>query len=488
MGQLSAVIYEHCRLESDDVTWLISVVREWHLLADTAFSDLVLWIPDASDPQIFWAGAQVRPVTGPTALKDDVVGSALSYEADSAVTSAYLSRQIVKDSEHNVAAGIPVEVSAIPIIRNGRCIAIVERHTNQMGVRAPGALEDTYMAIADSLCDMLHHGEFPVEPPSDPSQSPKVGDGILLVEISGDLLYASPNAVSYLRRLGISGDLVGENLRSVEPHMVNEFAAGRSVHGALAVYESYLERPDFTFRVRIIPLKLNNELLAILVLCRDVTQLVERERELVNKDATIREIHHRVKNNLQTVAALLRLQSRRISSAEGKDDLHDAMRRVQSIAAVHEILSQGFGDNVNFDDIADRILHMVGDVASTHEKVQVIREGDFGMMPGHVATSLSLVMTELCQNAIEHGFAMAGGTVRVRPHLKDGHRLTMKVIDDGIGLPQDFDLTTSHSLGLSIVSTLVTDLNGKFTLTNNHDKGSTATVNVSWPAYAGHEL
>src|SRR5207248_11474166 len=96
-----------------------------------------------------------------------------------------------------------------------------------------------------------------------------------------------------------------------------------------------------------------------LVLVRDVTELRHRERELITTDATIREIHHRVKNNLQTVAALLRLQARRMDSVQGREALNEAVRRVGSIAIVHETLSQNLDERVEFDDIADRVLAMV---------------------------------------------------------------------------------------------------------------------------------
>ena len=109
------------------------------------------------------------------------------------------------------------------------------------------------------------------------------------------------------------------------------------------------------------------------MLCRDVSDLRSKERELVTKDATIREIHHRVKNNLQTVAALLRMQARRIESPEAKVALTDAMSRVASIAIVHETLSQTFDEIVEFDAVADELLQMVGDVAASWGGVSAIR-------------------------------------------------------------------------------------------------------------------
>jgi two-component system, sensor histidine kinase PdtaS len=190
------------------------------------------------------------------------------------------------------------------------------------------------------------------------------------------------------------------------------------------------------------------------VLLRDVTDLRSRDRELVTKDATIREIHHRVKNNLQTVAALLRLQARRMTAPEARSALEEAVLRVGSIALVHETLSQSLDETVDFDEIADRLRVVVTEVGSTGVLVGSTRCGEFGVLPGEVATPLAMVLTELLQNATEHAFDGGPGHIEVTPR-RTGDELSVVVVDDGRGLPEGFDAGTSTSLGLSIVRTLV---------------------------------
>jgi two-component system, sensor histidine kinase PdtaS len=195
-----------------------------------------------------------------------------------------------------------------------------------------------------------------------------------------------------------------------------------------------------------------------------VTDLRVRDRELVTKDATIREIHHRVKNNLQTVAALLRLQARRIDSVEGKAALEEAVRRVGSIAIVHDTLSQTLEETVTFDEVADRLRVMVAEVAAPDGQVTSERVGTFGTITAEVATPLAMVLTELLQNAVEHGFGAGPGRLTVRAQRFAG-RLQVTVEDDGAGLPEGFDPETSTSLGLSIVRTLVeSELEGRLEL------------------------
>lgn len=478
MQLLNVVLDAHTDLPEADRAWLRALIREWHLLADTSFSDLILWVADRDD-NVFWAAAQVRPSTGPTALEDDVVGEEIAYDPESQVTGAYLSRQILSTSDNKLQAGIPVAVTAIPVIRHGDVIAVVERHTNQMGVRVCGGLEDTYLEVANALSDMLWNGEFPLDPKSEASASPKVGDGLIRVDSDGIVTYASPNAMSAYRRLGLVGDLVGENLAGVSASLSPVDVLARSSDAGRAdrqLVELRLDRPQASVRLRVVPLWVAGEPAGHVCLCADVTALRDRERELVTKDATIREIHHRVKNNLQTVAALLRLQSRRMHTEEAKLALKNATARVQSIAVVHEILSQSYDEQVEFDAVADRILDMVGDVASATGEVEARRDGSFGLVPARVATSLSLVMTELCQNAIEHGLSSSSGSVVVRPTV-DEDNMTVSVIDDGKGLPEGFQVLNTNSLGLSIVSTLVADLDGRFEIFNNpQGPGTTARI------------
>ena len=199
------------------------------------------------------------------------------------------------------------------------------------------------------------------------------------------------------------------------------------------------------------------------MLLRDVTDLRRRDRELVTKEATIREIHHRVKNNLQTVAALLRLQARRIDAPDAKAALEEAVRRVGSIAIVHETLSQSPEEHVAFDEIADRLGRMVTEVSAIGERVRVRRTGSFGVLPSEAATALAMVLTEVLQNAVEHGYdadATTRGVIVVSARRLVG-RLHVTIEDDGRGLPADFDPETSTHLGLSIVRTLVeSELNG----------------------------
>jgi two-component sensor histidine kinase len=218
-----------------------------------------------------------------------------------------------------------------------------------------------------------------------------------------------------------------------------------------------LEARGATVLFRVLPLHPDGKAEGALVLVGDVTEVRNRDRQLLSKDATIREIHHRVKNNLQTVAALLRLQARRVESPDARAALEESVRRVASIAMVHETLAVSLDERVDFDGVVDRLLESLSDVAGAGTRVRLERTGSFGILVADVATPLVMVLTELVQNAVEHGFPedTDTGTVTVTA-FRLGRRMSVVVADDGTGLPDGFALDASERLGLQIVRTLVT--------------------------------
>jgi two-component system, sensor histidine kinase PdtaS len=228
--------------------------------------------------------------------------------------------------------------------------------------------------------------------------------------------------------------------------------------------------------LRTIPIRHREERVGAIVLVRDVTEVRHQEQELITKDATIREIHHRVKNNLQTVASLLRIQSRRAHSDTAREALTQAMRRVAAIAVVHDTLSQGLSQNVDFDDVFDRVLMLIAEVASTHNTtVHPTKKGSFGVLPSEYATPLALALTELVTNAVEHGLAGRDGTVEISAKRKDD-QLVVKVRDDGVGLPEG---QVGSGLGTQIVRTLIQgELGGTIDWHTLEGEGTEVTIEV----------
>jgi len=453
---------EHADFGPGDAEWLHLLVGDWQLVADLAFADLALWFPH---PELgYVALAHVRPSTTHTVFHSDFVGQKIRSDLAPLVTKAWESQTIERSAETNGwSTEMAMRVEAVPMVRNGRTLAVVTTHMDLSSSRMPSRLELTYRQCAYDLLRMGTLGLWPdfASPTGSRRGAPRVGDGLIRLDADGIVQYASPNGVSAYRRLGDVESLEGRSLAEVTTGLLKD---RRLVDETLPLvvtgrmpWRTEIESRGVSLSLRAIPLRDAHERFGALVLCRDVSELRRREQELVTKDATIREIHHRVKNNLQTVAALLRMQSRRMQSDEGRQGLEQAMRRVATIALVHETLSQGLAQSVDFDELIGRQFRLSAEVASPAQKVRTEREGVFGELPSDFATPLALVINELVTNAVEHGLQDREGTVWLLAlrSLSDAgeEMLKVTVADDGVGLP---DGSYPEGLGLQIVRTLVT--------------------------------
>jgi two-component sensor histidine kinase len=436
-----------------EAEWLTLLASDWQIIADLSFADLIMWRPV---PSGFVAIAQCRPQTGPTVHQDDVVGTFAPAGKVATLQRALDEMTLVATREPRWDEHYAVREDALPVVMDGVAIAILTREVSQAASRSSSRLELNHKGAADDIIGMIVRGEFPMPTSiTGPRRgAPRVGDGIIRLDDQGHVTYASPNALSCFHRLGVTGTIVGRSLPRITSEVISnkgtiDETLAMVVMGR-AAWRTDLEANGGCLSLQAIPTLVNGVRTGALLLVRDVSELRRRERELITKDATIREIHHRVKNNLQTVAALLRLQSRRVEAPEAKAALSEAMRRVSTIALVHETLSGTLDELVNFDDLVVRSVRMIADVATANVRVKIVREGDFGLIPASVASSLALVVTELMTNAVEHGFTgRSSGTVTIRAE-RDGDALHIVIADDGVGIQ-----SKPSGLGAQIVTTLI---------------------------------
>ena len=451
MSSLEELVEQRAGLHGAPVDALAAVASDWQILADLSFSDLLMFARDPEDGTLTVV-AQMRPYTAQTIYQEDLVGRTYAADDKPSVTRAFVEGAIIRDGDPDWSTGVPVREEAIPVPYDNEVIAVVTREANLSMVRAPSQLELTYLQAANDLSNMLAEGEFPF--PGEEGErgvSPRVGDGLLRLDPSGVVSYATPNAISAYRRLGVIDNVIGNNVADfdLDPEpLLEALADGEPL-------ESEVESRGAVVLRRCLPLTRSHHVLGSLMLVREVSELRRHERLLLYKDATIREIHHRVKNNLQTVASLLRLQSRRLASDEARSALGESVRRISSIALVHETLSQDSRQHVSFDKVAQRLIDMlaVGLIDPDHP-VHMRLVGSAGELPAEVATPLALVLSELLQNAVEHAFPDRGGEVLVTLERRDAS-LYVEVRDDGVGVPTEWSVASSSNLGLRIASTLV---------------------------------
>lgn len=479
MTPLDDLLLRRAQLDRQEAAHLQLLLAEWQILADLSFADLLLFVP-VPDRRAYLCVGQMRPYTAQTIYLEDLVGQEFPVTDRPMVGRALHDGRVIRDADPDWSAGVPVREEAIPVRHGDRLIAVVTREANVATARLPSALELTYLQTAGELAQMIAEGTFPYEGSTIDEQglSPRVGDGVIRLDADGKVTYASPNATSGYRRLGRQGLVVGERLTSFEPDaeaLLAALKAGRPEEGEVAQEGASVLR-------RLMPLLADGTVNGALMLVREVTELRRTEQALRIKDATIREIHHRVKNNLQTVASLLRLQGRRLPSAEAREALAESVRRVSSIALVHETLSHESHQRVPFDRIAQRIVDMLADgLVNPDTPVTFDVDGEAGELPAEVATPLALVVTELLQNSVEHAFVGRDGGRIAMTFERTPATLRLEIADDGIGLPEGFDHETTASLGLSIVRTLAeSELGGSFTSASSSD-GTTFTLVIPLP-------
>jgi two-component system, sensor histidine kinase PdtaS len=496
VSTLRDLVEEHTRLRPDDIDHLHRIAGDWQLLSDLSFADLLLWVP-VDDEGGFLCVAQVRPTTAPTAYQDDQVGRRVGGPEVAHLDIAYRQSRIWREGDPVWYGDTPARHEAIPVRlrsadgESGEVIAVVGRDTNLSTARTPSQLELNYLTTADDLAQMIADGTFPPRRQlGETTSAPRVGDGLIRLDAGGKVTFASPNAQSAFRRLGFQSHLVGEDLALLVQRLADDPLDGTDASNRIlsslrgeGPARKEIEARGATVLTRALPLLPAGVPIGAVVLVRDMTEVRRRDRALVTKDATIREIHHRVKNNLQTVAALLRLQARRVGNEAARAALEESVRRVASIALVHETLSMSSDEAVEFDGIVDRVANAATEVNSGDLRVKMRREGTFGVLPAEMATSLVMVLNELLLNAVEHGFADAAEApadpeVAVTVH-RARKQLHVTVADNGQGLPADFDRERSTSLGLHIVRALATgELRGTIELRNRAEGGTEAVLVV----------
>ena len=486
MSTLGDLLAEHTVLPGSAVDHLHAVVGEWQLLADLSFADYLMWV--RRDDGALVCVAQCRPNTAPTVLIKDAIGTLVAEGELPFLTSAFTSGAIGRGGGDPSLREPGLNVEAVPVRHGNQVVAVLTHQTALAERRTSSPLEKAYLDCAGNLLHMVSEGTFPnVGDLAVSRSSPRVGDGFIRLDVDGVVVYASPNALSAYHRMGLSAELEGHNLMAItrplmsDPFEVQELAehVRESLSGGSSM-RMEVDAGGAAILLRTLPLVVHGAAAGAALLIRDVTEVKRRDRALLSKDATIREIHHRVKNNLQTVAALLRLQARRTNNEEGREALLESVRRVASIAQVHEALSMSVDEEVNLDEVIDRILPIMNDVATVDAPIRINREGALGVLDADRATALVMVITELVQNAIEHAFESSAkqGCVTIRAE-RSARWLDVVVHDDGRGLPQGFSLEKSDRLGLQIVRTLVSaELDGSLGMHDVADGGTDVVLRV----------
>ena len=463
MADFSHILTTRPDFDDEDREWLHHLVADWQVIADLSFADLLLILQNGEGKYII--AEQCRPSTVMSLRADDVVGDVVEEEMSAELDAAMASESVFRSTVLRTVGESTVCNVYAPVRHNGKTLGLVVRETNMATRESNGRYESESISAGKQLYEMIPRGQFPYRNPiMNQRHNARVADGFIVLTVEGIVRYASPNAISCFRRLGSVSTMQGEYLSEIGTKLLREndpvLETLPLVLNGKAAVDSELDANKSAVSMRSLPLMDANGRVGAVVLCRDVTELRRREKELQTKDATISEIHHRVKNNLQAVSALLRLQARKTKSEEVKKELKEAQRRVQTIAMVHEGLSQTADEIVDYDKVISSLLKMAVDLATMRDQhIDIDFIGRFGMMPAQDATPLSLVLTELITNSVEHGFeGRKEGHITISVG-RGGNNLNVVVEDDGTGLANEehdgMARSSGSGLGTQIISTFV---------------------------------
>lgn len=459
-----------------DLELLHKVEAGLSIAADVSRADILLCTPVAKDKAIVAFHAIPNSIS--SLYRKDAGGRVLNAEEQPLLMQALNSGSGGRRQREVLSNGAPVIQDVFPIHnQDGKVIGAMLVETNMIAHERQRRRDRNFRQAVVWMQEMCARGEL-----ESGAVLPNFSlyDGVYLVDHTRTVVYMSGIAANLFRSTGITPEVREQRLEALEP--CDREIVERSFETHLC-HVARVENDDGRIWVRsAIPLRMptitwrnywralpwapfsthpaeGGGVDAVLVLLHNATEAVQKERELNVKSAIIQEVHHRVKNNLQNIAAILRIQARRVQSDEARQHLTDAVNRVLSMSVIHEFLSHDEHRPINVKDVCQRIASQVKQVsASPEQEITIQVQGSAVRLPASQATPLAMVVNELLLNAIEHGLKdRSHGLIRIT--LEDqGDAVAIQVEDDGSGLPPDFDPAhTAHSLGLQIVHTLVTD-------------------------------
>ncbi len=483
-----------------EASLLKQIKSQINIVADVSRADILLFTQLSSQGKSHVL-AHAHPHSVAPVYQNSYVGATISSKDMPTLNQSLTTKSTVTGQGNTFGKNFSVAVKTIPVFSpetDKRVIGAVSINSNLLEHERQRRRLKPFKKAVNQLQLMLAKGLVKEAENLTPFEE---YSGLTVVDKHGVIVYASGVASNLYRRLGFLDTLINRHLRDLYTEDYQLFLnalntlscveaetedGGRQwVKKAIPLLDkpSIFARPIQLF----VPNRVEEESVGVLMVIRDLTEERRQAQQIKVKNAMIQEIHHRVKNNLQTIAALLRIQNRRIDNKEANAALKDAILRVQSIAVIHEFLSDEDSWAINMKEVFQRIVSQTQQgIVLAEDDITFKVEGPPIWLPARQATACALVINEMLQNALEHGFEYERkGQVLIK--LEDeGDHVIISISDDGTGLPDDFDPNALPSLGLQIANTLVKDdLQGTLEFSNNN--GTTATITFSKSLFKGEE-
>ncbi|GEN33814.1 sensor histidine kinase [Aneurinibacillus danicus] len=470
-------IYQRCQqytpLSEEDIQIIVDKSKTLQMIADVSQANVFIDCP-AKNSKAVIVVAEAAPTTTHSLYKESVVGKEVFESYEPGVFRAYrtgrpalMNRALTQEGQHVKQNVVPIKndkQQTIGMLILEQDITLQVKHEKELAL-----LSETTQEFSRTFWDLIAKEQ---------SIPDVIEEALLLLREDGTILYANNSAIGLIESRGerTRENYMNEKVDSIFPFIeeadyLHDGVIQREVHAQGAVYI-----------LRSICLQQKDKKRRLLVYLQDITDLRDKERQLMVKSAVIQEIHHRVKNNLQTVAGLLRLQMRRGVPDDAKGLYQECLNRIVSIATVHEVLSYNGIERVAMNQVIEKIARMlIYNMASEECKVDVTMSIEEIALQSKQAVSLALILTELVQNSLKHGFTgRTSGRIDIVFRM-DGTEIYLCVEDDGKGFEAQ---SAADQLGLEIVRNLTHfDLEGTFEIMQNEGGGTRACV--SFPAEQG---
>ena len=460
------ILKELCKKYTDlgdnDIAELEDYAKKLKIFAEFTDTDLFIdcLIPNSNYAVVVY---QQRPVDSPTLFKNSVLGVIVGIDTEPAVIRTLKTGITSKKLKAFTQDKKSVYETVVPIPNSdGKIIgALVSEHdvTKQVNQdKQIKLLEQTQKKLRDNLEYLKNNPEILTE---------HINQSVIIFDHNGQTVYANPEAKALYKKLGYIEDIQKihmENLILDENHycQLNENRSG---------FENEISIGDLTLKIRYVCLSLEGNNCTMMIIT-DISEMRNKEKELILKSVAVKEIHHRVKNNLQTIASILSMQARRINDSDMKKILNENISYIDSIAAAHEILAEQGFEHIDIKELIKKLSLAILNYSSSDSKtVKIAVNGDTVLVNADTASSVMLVINELLSNSLEHGFRnKKSGIINIKIS-NEGVFAIFTITDNGDGFQQK---TNFESLGLNIVKAIVKDkLNGKFRIQAEKEGTST---------------
>ncbi|MEG6511273.1 sensor histidine kinase [Desulforamulus ruminis] len=472
---LVSLCQEQTALTKEDISVLYHLQRNLQHFADLAGADIFIDVL-TREAGIAVVVAEAKPGTARSLYKGSVVGQQAIQCNEPAVFQTFETGEPVLNMQGTSQEGYPISQTVIPIkneLNKAIGVLIMERD-NSVQVRQEKTMEflsKTTQKLTDTLLSQTEMGE--VLPTI-------IHDALFIVDVRKKIVYA--NHVAHKLLLGLTKglnpvsidiDQLIHQVPELEPIFSKDFDAQE------------LNVQGDTVLVRSLPIIEGTEVRGTVYLLKDITELRKKEKQLIAKSVAIKEIHHRVKNNLQTIASLMRLQMRRVKNKEVSAAFQESINRISCIALVHDIISRDTSESIELKECLQRIGNILTQsMLSPEQKINIEVRGSAFRIPSDQATPTSIVANELLQNSLKHAFPdQMEGEILVLVEEAE-HHIKLVIHDNGKGFPNGFNKETNAHLGLQITHALVWEsLGGKIKMYN--DAG--AVVEIEFPKWGAEK-